>query len=68
MPRSEKLQRSIDRHRNFRRIPKPPHGERAPISWWLGNLSREEFSERARQEAARMAPNSGIAGDRGVTY
>ena len=68
MPRSEKLKASINRYKRIAIKPKPAHGEKAPESWWCG-LSRDEFSQRAREESARMQPHSAIVGDRSsVTY
>jgi len=69
MPRSERHQKSIDRHRTTLALPpKPVHGEKCPDPWWTRPMSREEFSAEMRKQQARMAPHSGIAGDRGVSY
>ncbi len=68
MARSARHQQAIDKRRMTLKLNvKPRHGDRAPVSWWL-DLDREAFSRQAEAEKARMAPNSGIAGDKGVTY
>lgn len=68
MPRSEAHQRSIDRERRAHPAPpKPPNGQKAPVSWWIG-VPRETFAEHVREQQQRMRPHSSIAGDRSVTY
>ncbi len=65
MPRSAKLQASIDRHRrSFRPRPKA-ETPRAPTSWWT-TASRANFTDTARKDQQeRMAQHSGMVGDRG---
>jgi hypothetical protein len=66
MPRSEKLQASINRYRTIAGIQKPT-GLKTTCSWWIG-LDRQEMQAQAAKEKPRMRPHEGIAGDKGVLY
>jgi hypothetical protein len=68
MPRSQKLQNAINQRRSTLKLPpRPVNGIKAPTSWWIG-LDREQLAAQSKAEAARMAPNQGIVGDKGVLY